>query len=36
VEFGTGKMPARPFLTPAVEKADGIFERYMIQEFDHA
>ena len=24
-EFGTGKMSAQPFLTPAIEKADGQF-----------
>jgi HK97 gp10 family phage protein len=32
-EFGTSKMAAHPFLTPAVEKADEDFEKYMKQIF---
>jgi HK97 gp10 family phage protein len=32
-EFGTGKMAAHPFMTPAVEKADEAFEKYMKQIF---
>jgi HK97 gp10 family phage protein len=33
VEFGTSKMAAQPFMTPAVEKADAAFIRYMQQIF---
>jgi HK97 gp10 family phage protein len=32
-EFGTGRMAAHPFLTPAIEKADEDFEKYMKQIF---
>jgi HK97 gp10 family phage protein len=32
-EFGTSKMAAHPFLTPAIEKADEDFEKYMKQVF---
>jgi HK97 gp10 family phage protein len=33
VEFGTGKMAARPFLTPAVEKANETFVKQMQEVF---
>ena len=32
-EFGTDRMAAHPFLTPAIEKADADFEKYMKQIF---
>lgn len=34
VEFGTGKMAAQPFMTPAVEKADESFAKHMKQIFE--
>ena len=32
-EFGTSKMAAHPFMTPAIEKADEDFDKYMKQVF---
>ena len=33
IELGTSKMPARPFLGPAAEQADSLFEKNIKAEF---
>jgi HK97 gp10 family phage protein len=33
VEFGTGRMSARPFMRPAAEEAPKMFQEYMVQYY---
>ena len=34
VEFGTSKMAAQPFMTPAIEKAEESFARHIAEQFN--